>query len=63
MRVPPELHSHLFNILKHLKSQGPQDPAIFYIVKATREKITHDKMLDFSDKYVADKKGELTDGA
>ena len=62
MRLPPELYNHLHNILKNLKSQGPQDPAVFYILKATREKMTHDKMLDFSDKYTIDKKGELSDG-
>ena len=62
MRLPLDLHNHLLDILKNLKSQGPQDPAVLYIIKATREKITHDKMLDFSNKYNVDKKGELSDG-
>ena len=45
--MPPELEKHIHEILKHLKSQGPQDPAIFYITKATIEKIIRDKRISF----------------
>jgi len=57
-----ELHAHIRDILKHLKSQGPDDPAISFIVGATIGKLCREKTKDFSDKYVDDKKGELRDG-
>ena len=51
MPLTPELHTHIREILKHLKSQGPQDPAVSFIVKATLGKLSHDKMQEFADKY------------
>ena len=57
-----ELHAHIRDILKHLKSQGPDDPAVSFIVGATIGKLCREKTKDFSDKYVDDKKGELRDG-
>ena len=62
MPLNPEFHSHIRDILKHLKSQGPQDPAVSFIIGATIGKLCREKTRDFSDKYVADKKGELSDG-
>ena len=62
MPLTPELHAHIREILKHLQSQGPNDPAVSYIVKATTGKLVQDKMLNVMTKYIVKKKGELTDG-
>jgi len=50
MPLSPELRTHIYKILKHLKSQGPQDPAVSFIVNATIGKLSHNKMMDFIDK-------------
>jgi hypothetical protein len=49
--MPPELEHHIHEILKHLKSQGPQDPAVSFIVNAAIGKLSHNKMIRFVDKY------------
>ena len=48
--MPPELKHHIHEILKHLKQQGPDDPAVSYIIRATIQKICHDKLNDFTSK-------------
>ena len=51
MPLTPELHAHIRDILKHLKSQGPDVPAVSFILKATIDKLCREKTKDFSNKY------------
>ena len=48
--MPPELEHHIHEILKHLKSQGPDDPAVSFIVDATINKLCRAKTRDFLSK-------------
>ena len=61
MPLTPELHAHIRDILKHLKSQGPDDPAVSFIMRATIYKLCREKTKDFSNKYNT-KQEELSDG-
>ena len=46
MPLSPELHAHIREILNQLKSQGPQDPAVSFIIRSTIGSICHSKMKD-----------------
>ena len=50
MALTQELHAHIREILKQLKSQGPRDPAVSFIIKATIGNICRIKMKDFVSK-------------
>tara|TARA_B100000287_G_C20341389_1_gene665959 strand:+ start:463 stop:615 length:153 start_codon:yes stop_codon:yes gene_type:complete len=50
MPLSPELQAHIREILKQLKQQGPDDPAVSYIIRATIQKICRDKLNDFLSK-------------
>ena len=50
MPLSPELKNRISEIIKHLKSQGPQDPAVSFIVGATITKLCREKMKDFVSK-------------
>jgi len=50
MPLSPELHAHIREILKQLKSQGPQDPAVSFIIKATIGNLCRAKLNDFVSK-------------
>jgi hypothetical protein len=44
MILTPELHAHIREILKHLKSQGPQDPAVSFIIKSSIDGLCRAKL-------------------
>ena len=47
MKLPPDLEKRITDVLRQLKSQGPEDPAISFIAFAVNQKISHDKLQDF----------------
>lgn len=47
MKLPPDLEKKIVGVIRQLKSQGPEDPAISFIAFAVNQKISHDKLQDF----------------
>jgi hypothetical protein len=50
MTLTPELNAHIREILKQLKSQGPQDPAVSFIIKSTIGSLCRSKLQAFTAK-------------